>query len=450
MSLLTRPLTAQLEITDKCNFRCRHCYHLDFDCKKDSKDLPDEQVMLMATKLSENHIFSLVITGGEPLVRKGLTKKLVKYFKQKNIDVSLNTNLQLLDPKTLDDLMTNRLDGMLISCPSVDSKIYNYMTGGGEFLRFLSKLKMVLKWKQHCSVNMVVNRHNFGYIRETAIYMRDLGVEIFGATPMGMNLQNPDTENLLTLTEVRALIEELVWIKENLGLKVDIFEAIPKCTFPSWVRGRDLSFLNRKCQAGKTIISVANNGDIRPCTHNPDVYGNILNEELTAIWQRMVGWRNFQNVPGRCTTCKIFSNCHGGCRITAKACTGDCRGEDPWMDLLNTSGEWPAKVKSDIALDSELIVIFAKTFRWRHENEDNYLISSTRNNRNLTIVNGQLFNFVKRLREIAPLSLEDLAKFVQCSFTDNEFGRVIKLLATREFISLQPSKKEVIAHGKSL
>ncbi|MEK7665079.1 MAG: radical SAM protein [Patescibacteria group bacterium] len=436
MSQLTRPLTAQLEITDKCNLRCRHCYHLDFNCKRDSKDLPDEQVMLIAAKLAENHIFSLVITGGEPLVRKGLTRKLVIYFKEKNIDVSLNTNLQLLDQKTLDDLIVNHLDGMLISCPSVDPKIYSHMTSGGDFFRFSNNLKMVLERKQHCSINMVVNRHNLGYIRETAKYMFDLGVEIFGATPMGMNPQSPDMDNLLTLSEVRALIEELVWIKENIGLKVDIFEAIPKCAFPSWIRGKDLSFLNRKCQAGKTIVSIANNGDVRPCSHNPDIYGNILNEELTAIWQRMDEWRSFQNIPDRCTTCKIFSNCHGGCRITAKACTGDCRGEDPWMELPNVSGEWPIKAKSDISLVPEMTVTFAKVFRWRHENEDTYLISSTRNNRNLTAVNGQLFNFVKHLRKISPLVLEDLAKSVRCDFADSEFQRVVNLLTTREFISL--------------
>jgi len=448
MLQLTRPLTAQLEITDKCNFRCRHCYHLNFDYKKDSKDLPDEQVMRMAAKLAENKIFSVIITGGEPLVRKSLARKLVAYLKGCNINVSINTNLQLLDPETLDDLTESNLDSMLISCPSSDPQIYRHMTGCGDFSSFLSRLKMALDRKQHCSVNMVVNRSNFGCIRETAKCMRDVGVKIFGATPMGMNLENPDTGNLLTLSEVRKLIEELVWIKENLDLEVDIFEAIPKCAFPSWVRDKNLQFLNRKCQAGKTIISVSNNGDVRPCTHNPDAYGNLLSETLTAIWQRMHSWRNTQNIPERCTTCKIFSNCHGGCRITAKACTGDCRGEDPWMDLSNTSGEWAKKVKSEVILYPEMIVAFAKIFRWRHESGDNYLISSTRNSRNLTAINRQLFNFVMHLNQVTPLSLKDLATSVLRDFTDSDFQRVVKLLITREFIFPKTSRKEVIANGK--
>ena len=166
-----------------------------------------------------------------------------------------------------------------------------------------------------------------------------------------------------------------------------------------------------------------------------------LDEALTAIWQRMGEWRNSQNIPDRCATCKIFLNCHGGCRITAKACTGDCRGEDPWMDLPNVSDEWPTRAKNAISLDSGMTATFAKIFRWRHENGDSYLISSTRNNRNLTAINGQLFNFVKHLREILPLNLEDLAKSVRCDFADSEFQRVMHLLATREFVSLGRSER---------
>ena len=136
MPTLTRPLNMQLEITDKCNFRCRHCYHLDFDCDIHSQDIPDDQVILMAEKMVEARIFGITVTGGEPLVRKELVKWLVEYFKKCDVDVSLNTNLLLLDQATLDHLMTNRLNHMLISCPSTDPELYNFMTGGGNLTRF--------------------------------------------------------------------------------------------------------------------------------------------------------------------------------------------------------------------------------------------------------------------------------------------------------------------------
>ena len=48
MLSLTRPLNAQLEITDKCNFRCQHCYHLNFDGNRKSRDVSDNEIMAMA------------------------------------------------------------------------------------------------------------------------------------------------------------------------------------------------------------------------------------------------------------------------------------------------------------------------------------------------------------------------------------------------------------------
>ena len=118
------------------------------------------------------------------------------------------------------------------------------------------------------------------------------------------------------------------------------------------------------------------------------------------------------------------------------------------MDLSNTSGEWAKKVKSEVILYPEMIVAFAKIFRWRHESGDNYLISSTRNSRNLTAINRQLFNFVMHLNQVTPLSLKDLATSVLRDFTDSDFQRVVKLLITREFIFPKTSRKEVIANGK--
>lgn len=445
MPTLTRPLNMQLEITDKCNFRCRHCYHLDFDCDIHSQDIPDDQVILMAEKMVEARIFGITVTGGEPLVRKELVKWLVEYFKKCDVDVSLNTNLLLLDQATLDHLMTNRLNHMLISCPSTDPELYNFMTGGGNLTRFFDKLRMVIDHGQGFAVNMVVNQNNFHDIRKTATCLHKIGVKLFGATPMGLNLQNPDLEHLLRREQVAALSEELMWIKENIGMDVDIFEAMPKCVFPDWVKDKAPYFIRRKCQAGKTIASIANNGDVRPCSHNPDVYGNILYEPLEAIWDKMKEWRDGRKTPERCRECKLEGKCHGGCRITARAYTnGDCKGEDPWMDCPVLTVDESERSGSDLILKPEMMLITSNAFRWRKEDDlGHYLVASARNSRNATIVNQQLFDFINQLRNMSPVALEDVANGAGCDFGDIGFQRIVKLLFNRGFITLQSSREEV-------
>lgn len=437
MIYLSKPTSIQLEITDKCNFCCRHCYHLDYEQPKRNFDLADEGIIAIAEKIVENQIFSVIITGGEPLVRKKLVRFLVKMFKENNMDVSLNTNLQLLDSETLESLIVGGLDGMLVSCPSSSLEMYKFMTGGGEYGRFMSKLEMLVASGQHFAVNMVVNKINFGDIRSTAKRMKDAGVRIFGATPMGLNLENPDTANMLTQEEVVELINSLIWIKDNLGMQVDIFEALPKCIFPAGIAKMNLPFVNRRCQAGKTVASIANNGGVRPCSHNSKVYGNILCESLSSIWEKMSDWRGQETVPDSCVDCNILKRCFGGCRITAKAYTGLDKGKDPLMTLPIHTDYFSHMQNVETRIDLDTKITFAKIFRFRKEGDYDYLVSSTRNNGNMMIVNRQLLSFMQHLKRVCPLKLSDLARLSGVSFTNLDFQKVVRLLITRGFILSQ-------------
>ncbi|MFH0874076.1 MAG: radical SAM protein [Candidatus Komeilibacteria bacterium] len=432
----------QLEITDRCNLRCSHCYHLEFDRVKKTADIPDELVMEMARKLVEDRIFGVVVTGGEPLVRKELALRVIHYLKQNGVYVSLNTNLILLNQASLASLVARGLDSMLVSCPSSDARLYSAMTGGGIYERFEYNLKMLIASGQRFAINMVVNKRNLADIRQTAERMRDLGVRMFGVTPMALNLQNPDSTRLLSQEDVLTVIKELIRIKEKLRMEVDIFEALPKCIFPPYVRDAGYSFVSRCCQAGKTVASIANNGDIRPCSHNPKIYGNLLSEPLETIWEKMSEWRDTQTTPDRCLACGLVTNCFGGCRITAKALTGHDKGEDPWM--TTPTARPPEKPNSGIApqLTPDTVVTLSNPLRYRGEGKNTYLIASSRANRNVTAINGPMFHFVIFLRNNSPISLARLAQLSGCHPGDREFTRVISLLASRGFISLDRERKE--------
>lgn len=431
------PLTCQLEVTDKCNFRCIHCYRFALGCSKiqhQSKDISDEKMLFLAQKIVEAGIFSIVLTGGEPLKRKNLTRRLIKYFKDNNKCLSLNTNLTLLDKNTLDFLIKYKLDGMLISCPATNPNVYKEMTGA-KFSVFERKLKMVIESDQRFSVNMVVNKRNINLIRKSAIELKSLGVKKIGATPMGLNIENPQLDLLLSYKEIKKVINELLWIKNNLKMNIDIFEAIPKCVFPLEILKQDLNFLKRKCQAGRTTLSIANNGNARPCTHNPQIYGNLFKESINKIWEKMDDWRSEKYMPSDCMGCKILSRCLGGCRMTAKAFTGVCKGKDPWMNKPFLKNVFKKDSKS-IKILPEMEIVPSKEFRWRKEKE-NYLIC-TKTTRNSILVNSVFFNFLVELRKnVTVIKLNDLAQINQTTFDNPHFQVIIKFLLERKFISIK-------------
>lgn len=70
---LAKPLMAQLEITSLCNHRCLHCYYLDSDINnRPIEPVQDSTVLQVADKLIEAEIFNVVVTGGEPLMKRDL------------------------------------------------------------------------------------------------------------------------------------------------------------------------------------------------------------------------------------------------------------------------------------------------------------------------------------------------------------------------------------------
>ena len=294
---LSLPLTAQLEITDFCNHRCVHCYNLDSEVKnRPSRKVSDETVLACAQKLIDNKIFSIIVTGGEPLIKKELTKKVIRLLKDNQTKVSLNTNLTLVDDDFIQFLKEQKV-GVLTSCPSGDESSFAKLVGIDNYKLFESKIKRLVVAGVRFTVNMVVTKDNLHEVRLTAKKMKALGCKSFAATPMGLNVEYPRLDLLLSVEDVRKVIADLLWIEDNLKMKVDILEALPKCVFPDEVLKGKHSFLNRKCQAGRTVIAVSCNGGVRPCAHNPYSYGNLLEEELRDIWLKMGDWRSAKYIP---------------------------------------------------------------------------------------------------------------------------------------------------------
>jgi len=76
---LTAPLTVQLEVTGECTSECLHCYNFWRNAadrsvlRIPSGTLSDESAVAILQKLGAAEVFSLTITGGEPLLNYSAT-----------------------------------------------------------------------------------------------------------------------------------------------------------------------------------------------------------------------------------------------------------------------------------------------------------------------------------------------------------------------------------------
>ena len=122
----------RLSVTDRCNLRCRYCMPAEgVPATAHGDILRYEELLRVAQAAVSLGIDRFKVTGGEPLVRRGITDfirtlKSLPGVKQ----VTLTTNGLLL-PSLLDGLLDAGLDAVNISLDTRDNAQYQFITRSG-------------------------------------------------------------------------------------------------------------------------------------------------------------------------------------------------------------------------------------------------------------------------------------------------------------------------------
>lgn len=88
----------RISVTDRCNFRCKYCMPPEgVDYKSHDEIMRYEEILVFAKIAVKAGIKRIRLTGGEPLVRKGLDKLIYQLNQLEGLeDISLTTNGYLL------------------------------------------------------------------------------------------------------------------------------------------------------------------------------------------------------------------------------------------------------------------------------------------------------------------------------------------------------------------
>ena len=68
--ILRGPLQVAFDLTNRCNFRCLHCYNLSGDCYVINEELDDDEVIKFAKELADMKPFNVCFCGGGTFVKK--------------------------------------------------------------------------------------------------------------------------------------------------------------------------------------------------------------------------------------------------------------------------------------------------------------------------------------------------------------------------------------------
>lgn len=136
----------RISLTDRCNLRCIYCMPAEgiSQVPHDSM-LSYDEILRFVRIAAEAGVRRVRLTGGEPLVRKGVVDLVRELHAIDGIrDISLTTNGILL-PKYLPELVDAGLSRVNISMDTLDPAQYTEVTRGGKLDDVLAGIDAALK-----------------------------------------------------------------------------------------------------------------------------------------------------------------------------------------------------------------------------------------------------------------------------------------------------------------
>jgi radical SAM protein with 4Fe4S-binding SPASM domain len=378
----------------------------------------------ISKSLVDNEVFEVVLTGGEPLYRRDLLYPVASFLSSENIDVKLNTNLTLIKKEDFPKMRDSGILTVFGSLPSHNEETYNKITQTKNFGNAIKGLEMLVDSGISTGINMVVTKLNNKKIYEMGEFLHDLGINIFCATPASPCQYMPkDIE--LSRDEVVRTLDNLLKLREDFGMKVDVVEPLPRCIVQDSEKYE--LFLRRDCAAGKLTIAISSEGNVNPCTHISKSYGNLLTQDLSSIWKNMGKWRDGSYIPSECNPCTELKICSLGCREAARIEKGSYADQDPWAkDIILES----RKQKEDDELEKNAIFRIPEKIRFRRESEGFAVFCS--NTHSIVYLNEPFFDVLKNLYERENFTVEGLQKEFG---KEHDFPNIVKFLKKRGLVS---------------
>lgn len=301
------------ECTLRCNLNCRHC---GSDCKT-SVGMPDMpladflRVLDSVASRTDTHKVFVVVTGGEPLMRKDL-EECGREIYRRGFPWGMVTNGLFLTRERLDALMAA---GMRTATVSLDglAEEHNWMRGNPHsFGRAVQAIRMMAETPGLVfDVVTCVNRRSLPRLEELKEYLISIGLKrwrIATIVPMGRAAQDDSLQ--LSNEEFRQVMDFIRRTRREGRICLDYGCEGFLGNYEGEVRNHFFS-----CRAGVSVGSVLIDGSISACSSIRSDYhqGNIYEDDFMDVWEnRFHPYRNREWMrKGECADCDYFRYCRG-------------------------------------------------------------------------------------------------------------------------------------------
>jgi radical SAM enzyme (rSAM/lipoprotein system) len=301
------------ECTLRCNLDCLHC---GSDCKKEAavKDMPLADFIRALddiTEIVEPNKTMIVLTGGEPLLRKDLAD-CGRQLYQRGFPWGFVSNGLHLTRSRLVSLYNVGLRAVTISLDGLEDS-HNWLRGNSRsFDKAIEAIELLCEIPDlRFDVVSCVNEKNFHELDQLKDLLLSKGVKewrMFTIFPIGRAKLDPELQ--LSSLHFKQMFDYISSVREKGEIQLNY-----GCEgFLGNYEGdvRDNLFF---CRAGVSVASVLIDGSISACPNLRSNFtqGNIYQDSFKGVWENKFSvFRNRSWMKtGICVDCDLFKYCDG-------------------------------------------------------------------------------------------------------------------------------------------
>lgn len=279
-SILVGPHQLGVDITNKCNFRCLHCYNASGENCTVEDELTDEQFINLMKDIGDMKLLNLCFCGGEPLLRKDLLCKSAKILRDKGIHkISMVTNGYLLNEDIARELYDSGITRFQVSLDGKDAETHEKLRmKEGSFEKAIKAIKIFRNiTSDNVDVSFCPTLFSIDQIEEIYDLCKKLSVDSLRVQPlMEIGRANENLEKILpTKSQYRILAAKIHELVNRNEMRVEWGDPIDHI-----IRFKDRykDFMN--------FGTIKSNGGIAASPYLPIVVGNVKKHRFSEYWEK--------------------------------------------------------------------------------------------------------------------------------------------------------------------
>jgi len=335
----------------RCNLACLHCYSISADVDFPG-ELSTEEVRRVMDDLKAFRVPALVLSGGEPLLRKDIFA-IAARSRELGFYTALSTNGTLIDAPLARRIAAAGFDYVGISLDGLRETHDRFRRKQGAFDASLAGLRRCRDAGVRVGLRFTLTQDN-AHDLEALLDLAE-GERIHKFYFSHLNYAGRGERNRARAAQyatARAAVEEIFercWAHARAGLEREYVTGnndADAVYLIHWARRRVPGFSEPQLRAklaewggnasGVNVANIDNLGNVHPDTMWWDcTLGNVRGRPFSEIWRDtrhpvMAGLKaRPRRLKGRCGACAYADVCGGNTRVRALKATGDPWQEDP-------------------------------------------------------------------------------------------------------------------------